>query len=96
MVTQGYSAADFRHGPIAMLNRGFPVVALASSGKAKADMIDMITEIKRTGADLSVFSNNEDLLSISESYQTSSRSAGMACTDHNNNSWPTAGTPFIP
>ena len=66
MVTQGYSAADFRHGPIAMLNPGFPVVALAAKGKAEADMANMIAEIKQTGADLSVFSNDDKLLSLSE------------------------------
>ena len=62
MVTQGYSAADFRHGPIAMLQESFPTVALATQGKAISDMAEMIAEIKQTGADLSIFSNDEGLL----------------------------------
>ena len=62
MVTQGYSAADFRHGPIAMLQESFPTVALATQGKAISDMAEMIAEIKQTGADLSIFSNDESLL----------------------------------
>ena len=62
MVAQAYSAADFRHGPIAMLEAGFPVVAIAPQGKALGDMDSIIEEIHVTGADLAVISNEESLL----------------------------------
>ena len=66
MVTQGYSAADFRHGPIAMLQGGFPAIALAERGKAETDMSNMVSEIRQTGADLFLFSNIEALLAQTE------------------------------
>ena len=57
MVAQPYSAADFRHGPIAMLETGFPVLAIAVKGKALTDMESMIEAIRWTGADLAVMTN---------------------------------------
>jgi glucosamine--fructose-6-phosphate aminotransferase (isomerizing) len=57
MVAQPYSAADFRHGPIAMLETGFPVLAIAVKGKALSDMESMIEAIRWTGADLAVMTN---------------------------------------
>jgi glucosamine--fructose-6-phosphate aminotransferase (isomerizing) len=66
MVAEAYSAADFRHGPIAMLEDGFPAVAVAPQGLAMADMRQMIAEIQHTDADLAVISNEETLLSQSD------------------------------
>ncbi len=57
MVAQPYSAADFRHGPIAMLEKDFPVLAIAVKGKSLSDMEDMIEAIRWTDADLAVMSN---------------------------------------
>jgi glucosamine--fructose-6-phosphate aminotransferase (isomerizing) len=63
MVAESYSAADFRHGPIAMLEDEFPVVAVAPRGMAAEDMTQMIEEIHQTNADLAVISNIEPVLS---------------------------------
>jgi glucosamine--fructose-6-phosphate aminotransferase (isomerizing) len=63
MVAESYSAADFRHGPIAMLEDEFPAVAVAPQGMAAADMSQMIEEIRQTNADLAVISNMENVLS---------------------------------
>lgn len=57
MVAQPYSAADFRHGPVAMLETGFPVLAIAIKGKALSDMESMIEAIRWTGADLAIMTN---------------------------------------
>lgn len=57
MIAQPYSAADFRHGPIAMLETGFPVLAIAIRGKALSDMEDMIEAIRWTDADLTIMTN---------------------------------------
>ncbi|MGW8225402.1 MAG: SIS domain-containing protein [Anaerolineales bacterium] len=57
MIAQPYSAADFRHGPIAMLDTGFPVLAIAMRGSALSDMEDMIEAIHWTGADLTIMTN---------------------------------------
>jgi glucosamine--fructose-6-phosphate aminotransferase (isomerizing) len=61
IVAESYSAADFRHGPIAMLESGFPVVAIAPQGKAQNDMKDMIAEVKATKADLVILTNDPAL-----------------------------------
>jgi glucosamine--fructose-6-phosphate aminotransferase (isomerizing) len=57
MVAQPYSAADFRHGPIAMLETGFPVLAIAVKGRALSDMESMIEAIRWTDADLAIMTN---------------------------------------
>ena len=66
MVAQPYSAADFRHGPIAMLDSGFPVLAIAMRGKALSDMEDMIASIHSTDADLTLMTNVDWLDKYSE------------------------------
>jgi glucosamine--fructose-6-phosphate aminotransferase (isomerizing) len=66
MIAQPYSAADFRHGPIALLETGFPVLALAVRGKALSDMEDMIASIRWKDADLSIMTNVDWLDKFSE------------------------------
>jgi glucosamine--fructose-6-phosphate aminotransferase (isomerizing) len=58
---EGYSAADFRHGPIARLERGFPVLAIAPNGPTLPDMAMLCEEILATGAALGVVSNQARL-----------------------------------
>lgn len=36
--TQPFSSADFRHGPLAMVEKGFPVIVLAASGPLLGDV----------------------------------------------------------
>ena len=62
MAAQAYSAADFRHGPIAVLEAGYPVIAIAPNGEALSDMRSMVEEAIRTKADLCVVSNVDDVL----------------------------------
>jgi glucosamine--fructose-6-phosphate aminotransferase (isomerizing) len=47
---QGYSAADLRHGPIAVVERGFPVLAFTARGPAAADMADLVGVLHDRGA----------------------------------------------
>ena len=41
-----YSSADFRHGPIALMEEGFPVLAVAPSGRVFEDMLTMIRDLR--------------------------------------------------
>ena len=41
LLAEGLSSADFRHGPIAIVERGFPVLALDGGGAAAADMAEL-------------------------------------------------------
>ena len=39
VVADPYSAADFRHGPLALVEPGYPVLAIATSGAVAADLV---------------------------------------------------------
>ncbi|MBX3080403.1 MAG: SIS domain-containing protein, partial [Anaerolineae bacterium] len=57
-----YSEADFRHGPIALVQPGFPVIVSAPTGKTLPGMIDLLGALKEKQAECLVISNNEDAL----------------------------------
>lgn len=61
-ITEPYSSADFRHGPIAMVTDGFPVIVVATSGSVYSDISDLIDEVKQRGAELLIISDQESLL----------------------------------
>lgn len=64
VVSEPYSPADFRHGPIAMVEPGFPVMVIAPHGKVLADQISLLdTLVKKHSADLAVISDDEQALS---------------------------------
>lgn len=50
VAAEGYSAADLRHGPIAIVRRDFGVLAFTAAGPAAADMADLCALLRRRGA----------------------------------------------
>jgi len=52
--THGFSAADFRHGSIAMATPGTPLVLIAPRGPAAGDMHALAEELRARGADIVV------------------------------------------
>jgi glucosamine--fructose-6-phosphate aminotransferase (isomerizing) len=63
-----YSSADFQHGPIAMVEGGFPILAVAPSGKVLDSMKDMLTRLRREKeAELVVISDDADTLALAQS-----------------------------
>jgi glutamine---fructose-6-phosphate transaminase (isomerizing) len=46
LLADGYSAADLRHGPIAAVTRGLPVVALSVPGPARADIATLVDDLR--------------------------------------------------
>ncbi len=62
VTAEPYSSADFRHGPKAMVEPDFPVIAIAPSGAVYADMKALIDDMAERGADLTVISNEGDAL----------------------------------
>ncbi len=58
-----YSAADVRHGPIAIVEKGFPVLVIAPTGKTLADMAALSSELLAREASVAVLTNDGDLLS---------------------------------
>jgi glucosamine--fructose-6-phosphate aminotransferase (isomerizing) len=62
IVAQAFSAADLRHGPIAMIGRDFPVLAIAPSGAAQPGMEALLENLRDRGAELVVVSNERTML----------------------------------
>lgn len=68
LIAEPYSSADFQHGPIAMVEGGFPILAVAPSGKVQDSMRDMLTRLRREkDAELVVISDDEDVLALAQS-----------------------------
>lgn len=59
LLADGYSAADLRHGPIAAVTRGFPVVALRAYGAGFADVSSLVDELRAREASVLVVGNDE-------------------------------------
>ena len=52
-----YSAADFQHGPIALVEPGFPVHAVATRGPALSGMVELLERLHAARANLLVLSD---------------------------------------
>lgn len=59
VMASGYSPADFRHGPIATVESGLPVVLIMPAGKVFDDMLALAGELQRRGSELLVISDVE-------------------------------------
>jgi glucosamine--fructose-6-phosphate aminotransferase (isomerizing) len=61
-----YSEADFRHGPIALVQPGFPVIVVAPQGKVLAIVTDLLEKLRDRRAELLVISNDEGALGYAQ------------------------------
>ena len=62
-----YSSADFMHGPIAMINGGFPVLAVVPAGMVYDSMFETMRMLKdELKAELVVISNEPSALKLAE------------------------------
>jgi glucosamine--fructose-6-phosphate aminotransferase (isomerizing) len=61
-----YSGADFEHGPIALVEPGFPVLAVATAGPLLADMHGQVERLAAAGARLLVLSDDPALRSFGD------------------------------
>jgi len=52
VVAEGFSAADLRHGPIAMIGHDFPVVAVVPPGRARPGVEALVEDLANRGAEL--------------------------------------------
>jgi glucosamine--fructose-6-phosphate aminotransferase (isomerizing) len=68
VVAEPYSSADFRHGPIAMLEQGFPVMAVAAKGPVLDSQMRLLESLRReTEVELVVISNDHAALALAQS-----------------------------
>jgi glucosamine--fructose-6-phosphate aminotransferase (isomerizing) len=54
LVCHAFSGADLLHGPLAMIDRGFPVVAIAPEGKGGDALRPVLEQVRERGADILV------------------------------------------
>lgn len=66
VVAEPYSSADFRHGPIATAQPGFPVVVVAPLGAVYQDTTALIQELKQRRAELLVISDDPQALATAD------------------------------
>ncbi|MEE8389833.1 MAG: SIS domain-containing protein [Anaerolineae bacterium] len=64
IVTEPYSSADFRHGPVAIVERGFPAIVVAPQGKVYPDMLALTRELAAREAELIVISEQDEPLEL--------------------------------
>lgn len=62
VIAEPYSPPDLLHGPIAMLEPGFPVVFIAASGALDAEHGEVLAELERRHACPIVISDRPDLI----------------------------------
>ncbi|OVE81227.1 glutamine--fructose-6-phosphate transaminase (isomerizing) [bacterium K02(2017)] len=65
---EGYAGGEMKHGPIALIEEGVPVVAVALQGPLYEKMVSNILELKTRGAVVSVFMDGSDQNLESESH----------------------------
>lgn len=66
-VAQSYSSADFQHGPIAMVARGFPVFAVVPSGAVFDDLLVLLKRLKdKHQVELFVISDQQPALDLAD------------------------------
>lgn len=56
ILAEPYSTADFKHGPVALVQDGFLVLAVVPDGKPADELTDFLGELKRRGSRLVVVS----------------------------------------
>jgi glutamine---fructose-6-phosphate transaminase (isomerizing) len=65
VVAEPYSSADFQHGPVAVVSRDFPVLAVIPEGAVFKDMLSLLSLlVNQRQVKLMVLSNQKEALSL--------------------------------
>jgi len=68
VVAQPFSTADFLHGPVAVIEPGYPVLAVTALGPAADDVVDVLRRCADAGASLTVIGNDSRLEDVAVSH----------------------------
>jgi len=68
VIGEEYSEADFRHGPIAVIRPGFPVIVIAPGGKTQALVADLLKKLNEQDAECIVISGDETLRPAAQTF----------------------------
>jgi glucosamine--fructose-6-phosphate aminotransferase (isomerizing) len=63
LIAEPYSVADLLHGPIAMIDRDFPVILVAPSGETLTDVPKLLDLLSERGARVVAISDRDEVLS---------------------------------
>jgi glucosamine--fructose-6-phosphate aminotransferase (isomerizing) len=66
VIAEPYSSADFQHGPLALVEHNFPVVAIVPEGALAPELVGFFRQLKERGADLIVISALEEALQLAQ------------------------------
>ena len=61
LLAHPFSTADFRHGPLALVEPGLPVLAICPDGPLLAEQRELLHEVAQKGAEVIVITNQTDL-----------------------------------
>jgi glutamine---fructose-6-phosphate transaminase (isomerizing) len=61
-----YSSADFQHGPIAVVEKDYPVILVAPSGQVLDEMMALARELLDRQAELVVISDRQEILDLAQ------------------------------
>lgn len=65
-LAEPYSSADFQHGPVALVEKGFPVIAIVPEGAVTAEMEEFLIHLRKREAELVVISARKESLSLAQ------------------------------
>ncbi len=61
-----YSSADFLHGPLALVEHGFPAIVIAPSGAVLAEIQNFIQTLKERNAEIMAISDDAETLALAD------------------------------
>lgn len=64
LLAEPYSPADFLHGPVAIIDAGFPALLVAPSGATFDDQLAFANTLRDLGAELIVISDRDEALAL--------------------------------
>jgi glucosamine--fructose-6-phosphate aminotransferase (isomerizing) len=73
VVAQPFSTADFLHGPIAVVEPGYPVLAVAATGPAIDDVVEVLRRCRDAEASLIVITNESRAANVTPNSLSFSR-----------------------
>ena len=64
VVAERFSSADFFHGPLAIVERRFPVILFGPQGPTQKSSVDLLNQLKELGADSLAITNDDEVASL--------------------------------
>ena len=66
VLAEPYSSADFWHGPVALVEHGFPVLAVVPEGCVAEELVAFLRQLREREAELVVISDRDDALALAQ------------------------------